>query len=162
MHVLQGTFRAHRHGDEGTLDRVEAPAGRPPAPAGLAGEARAEWGRMVDRLEQLGILSRVDDAVLVAYVELHADAARLQTAADALPSPLFEKVTVDGSGQEHREPKVHPVFGQLRALRMAQRQYLVELGLTPASRARVTRPAFARPPIQTADKKKAKYFRALA
>ena len=110
---------------------------------------------MVDRLEQLGILSRVDDAVLVAYVELHADAARLQAAADALPSPLFEKVTTDGAGQEHREPKVHPVFGQLRALRMAQRQYLVELGLTPASRARVTRPAATRPPV---DRKKAKYL----
>ena len=116
---------------------------------------------MVDRLEQLGICSRVDDAVLLAYCELHAEAARLQAAADALPSPLFEKVTVDGSGQEHREPKVHPVFSQLRALRMAQRQYLVELGLTPAARNRVvTRPApAAGTPL---DVKKRKYLDALA
>jgi len=152
MHLLAGTFRAPRP------PMAEAPLGRPQAPAGLTGEARAEWDRMADRLEQLGILSRVDDAVLIAWCELHAAAVRLQAAADALGSPVFERVTVDGAGVEHREPKVHPVFTQLRQVLMAKRQFLVELGLTPASRNRVARPASGASGL---DPKKAKYLHGL-
>ena len=50
LHVLQGTFRAHRHG------RVTAdpPAGLPEPPGALSGESQAEWDRMIVRLTAAG------------------------------------------------------------------------------------------------------------
>jgi P27 family predicted phage terminase small subunit len=132
-HALAGTLRKDRH----TFVSPQPPSGIPAMPADLVGEAAAEWDRMVVRLQSSKTLTLVDDAVLVNYCRLHGDAAKLQAALDALTSPFFEKTSVDGAGIEHREPKVHPGFAQLRAYRQALRQYLVELGLTPSSRSRV-------------------------
>ncbi len=133
VHALSGTLRKDRH----TFASAQPPIGAPPVSSALVGEARAEWDRMIVRLEASKTLSTVDDAVLVNYCRLHADAERLQRAVDTLRSPFFEKVSVDGAGVEHREPRVHPGFAQLRSYRQALRQYLVEFGLTPASRSRV-------------------------
>ncbi len=82
-------------------------------------------------------LTLVDDAALANYCQLHADAMRLQLALNALATPFFDKVSVDGAGVEHVEPKVHPGFAQLRAYRQALRMYLQEFGLTPVARSRV-------------------------
>ena len=134
--VLQGTFRKDRHA--GTRN-PEPPEGAPAKPATLRGEAAKEWDRMIGRLEACKSLSPVDDAVLARYCKLHARAERLE-AALAAEAPFFDKVTVDGSGQEHVERKVHPGFAQCRQYDLALRVYLVEFGLTPASRGRVKLP----------------------
>lgn len=133
-HLVRGTFRRDRH--EGAASVVATP-GPPEPPKPLAGDAKEEWDRVVLALSDTGAISVVDGSVLYDYCRLFADAERLQKAVDALEMPFFEKVTVDGAGQEHSEPKVHPGFAQLRAYRQALRSYLVEFGLTPASRNRV-------------------------
>src|SRR4249920_972250 len=115
MHVLQGTFRPDRHG----ADNPDPPAGAPEVPAELTGEALAEWHRMVARLQVQETLSRVDDALLASYCHLHADTCRLQADADAFKATWFIKTSVDGAGVEHREPKLIPVFAQLRQYRLA-------------------------------------------
>jgi P27 family predicted phage terminase small subunit len=92
---------------------------------------------MIRRLETSKTLSTVDDAALYAYCRLFADAERLQRSVETLSSPFYDKVSVDGAGVEHTEPKVHPGFAQLRSYRQALRQFLVEFGLTPAARSRV-------------------------
>lgn len=79
---------------------------------------------MISRLDACGTLATTDDAVLLRYCRLHTRAVRLETVCEAL-DPLM----VDG--------KLHPVFAQLRAYDLALRAYLVELGMTPAARARV-------------------------
>jgi P27 family predicted phage terminase small subunit len=137
LHVLQGTFRADRH----LGDSPEAPSGSPEAPGSLTGEMGAEWARMTARLAALGTLSSVDGALLWSYCRLWADACRLQADADALPATWYEKVSVDGAGVEHREPKLHPVFAQLRQYRLALRVLLIELGCTPLARGRVLKSA---------------------
>ena len=136
LHRLQGTFRKHRHSGHTT---AEPPLGHPPKPAGLTGEAAEEWGRMLARLVSSQTLSAVDDGVLARYCKLHARAERLEAALADEP-PFFDKVSVDGAGQEHVERKVHPGFAQCRQYDLALRVYLVEFGLTPASRGRVTLP----------------------
>jgi P27 family predicted phage terminase small subunit len=132
-HQLTGTLRRDRH----TFTSPSPPTGEPVRPDTLKGEARAEWDRMVVRLTASQTLSTVDDAALYVYCRVFADAERLQRAVDALDSPFFDKVSVDGAGVEHIEPKVHPGFAQLRSYRQALRQFLVEFGLTPSSRSRV-------------------------
>src|SRR5438046_1638314 len=133
---LAGTKRRDRH--EG-FTQPEPPKDAPRPPCRLSGEVRMEWNRMIERLELSGTLSRVDGASLYAYCCLWADTEKLQQAVDALPEPFFDKVSVV-AGVEHREPKVHPGFAQLRGHRQALRGYLVEFGLTPASRNRVKLP----------------------
>lgn len=155
LHILQGTFQPSRHQGPD----VEAPGGVPTMPKGLPTAARREWHRLVDRLSAMGTLSRVDDLVLEQYCRLAADAGRLQADAEILPRTWFEKVSVDGAGAEHIEPKLHPVFAQLRQYRLALRVLLVELGLTPLARNRVKA---STPAAATVDPKKARFLNALA
>lgn len=155
LHVVQGTFQPSRH----TGADVDAPGGLPAVPEGLTGGALKEWSRIVERLRAMGTLSRVDDLALEHYCRLAADAARLQADADALPQTWFHKTSVDGAGVEHVEPKLHPVFSQLKGYRMALRMYLTEFGLTAASRTRVKPSGEA---IATVDPKKARYLNGFA
>ena len=144
MHVLQGTFRPARHGEDVSPD---VPAGRP-EPRDLTGEARAEWDRMVVRLEAVGTLSTIDDAALRRYCKLHAeteaiesDKARLERLSRRLTKEtgrlegadlvkaIAEVVSIEKLHARHLQ--------QLRQGSMALRQWLVELGQTPAARTRV-------------------------
>lgn len=130
QHQREGTFDPSRHGG---VRNPEPPVGPPAAvPTMLKGEALAEWHRMIDRLAAAQTLSTIDDAVLYGYCRLHADTERLQAAVDALPSMYYLRHTLAGY-----DAKIHPVVVQLRQYRMALRTYLVEFGLTPASRGRV-------------------------
>ncbi|HXG69676.1 MAG TPA: P27 family phage terminase small subunit [Gemmatimonadaceae bacterium] len=153
LHVVQGTFRPARH----TVDAPEPPAGAPEAPGTLTGEAAAEWGRMLARLTASKTLATVDGALLWNYVQLWADCRRLEEDAAALPRTWFEKTSVDGAGVEHREPKMHPIFAQLKAYRLALRVLLVEFACTPLSRNRVKASGSGAAPAAM-DPKKARYF----
>jgi len=127
-HELAGTFRKDRHAG-GTGSTADPPKGRPTPPKSLRGEARAEWLRMLDRLEASKTLSTVDDAALYRYCQLHARAERLERQLAELKQPFY----CDQFGN----PRVHPGFAQLRAHDHTLRGYLMEFGLTPAARTRV-------------------------
>ncbi len=132
QHKRDGTFQKCRHGADpaaATAATPDPPKGAPALPKDLAGEARAEWHRMIARLEASRTLSSVDDAVLYRYCQLHARAERLEGEIAKLASPFYD----DHLGN----PKVHPAFAQLRSHDQVLRGYLVEFGLTPAARTRV-------------------------
>ncbi len=165
LHVLQGTFQPSRHAG----DAPEAPAGTPDA-RDLTGEARAEWNRMIVRLEAVGTLSTVDDAALRRYAKLHADTERLETEHTRLTRlsaklmktarPLEGMDLVTAIGEIIAVEKLRArLLPQLRQGSMALRQWLVELGMTPAARGRVKA---STPAVATVDPKKGKYLRALA
>jgi P27 family predicted phage terminase small subunit len=154
LHIIQGTFQPSRC----RAEAPEPPPGVPAAPGVLTGDAEAEWDRMIVRLTASRTLSTVDGALLWNYCRLWADCERLQADADALPQTWFEKTSVDGAGVEHVEPKLHPVFAQLKQYRLALRVLLVEFGLTPLSRNRVQASTDRAP---TVDRKKARYLNAL-
>src|SRR5687768_3938347 len=69
-HVLRGTFRKDRHGDDAT---PEPPIGAPKPPKPLSGDAKAEWNRMVHRLTTTRTLSLVDDGMLYEHCRLFAE-----------------------------------------------------------------------------------------
>jgi P27 family predicted phage terminase small subunit len=150
-HARAGNLRADRHGAVDEFREPEPPVGDPVVPKDLPAEARAEWNRMVPRLRDMRTLSTVDDAVLARYCRLHARAWRLERAL-ATEDVYLEKVTTKGKGANRtvvRERKLNPGFGQLRQHDNSLRQYLVEFGLTPASRGRVRIPDGSKnsPPI---------------
>ena len=135
--ALEGTYRPDRHGGSASPDY---PPGAPDMPGPLTGEGLAEWHRMTERLEMTGALSKVDGAALYRYCQLWARAMQVEKEVAALDSLWFFKVSVDGAGVEHKEPRVHPLITQARQYDAALRPYWIEFGLTPASRGRVRLP----------------------
>jgi P27 family predicted phage terminase small subunit len=155
QHALAGTGRK----DRGTKPKAGAsttdpdpPKGRPPLPIGLIGPALEEWKRMVDRLEAARTLSKVDDAALYQYCQLFAETElvivahrtnvtlveKLQAAIDKLrDGDLIVRAIEQIVQLKKLEAKL---TAQLRMGHLAVRQYLVELGMTPAARSRVTVP----------------------
>lgn len=166
LHVLHGTFKPSRH----AVVEAPAPAGTPAA-RDLAGEARAEWDRMVVRLEAVGTLSTVDDAALRRYVLLHAQtegieaeharltrlSAKLMKEARRLEGAELVAAIGEIVALEKLQARLLP---QLRQGSMALRQWLVELGMTPSARTRVKAPGAAKAP--SVDPKKARYLSGLA
>lgn len=144
-HILHGTFRSDRHAGDAT---PEPPAGRPTPPKRLSADARAEWKRMIVRLERAQTLTVVDDAALYQYVELFSETERVKTDHARLRK-LSEELTVlarELRGHELLEAiqkvvSIEHILAkqtlQLRQGHMAIRQYLVEFGMTPAARTRV-------------------------
>ena len=89
------------------------PAGGAPAcPEWMEGDALREWNRIVPELDRLGVLTSVDGAVLEAHCLTYG-----------------EIVSTVKSG----EPLKAALLGQMRA-------YAAELGLSPASRAKLIIP----------------------
>lgn len=165
LHVLQGTFQPSRY----TGAAPEAPAGTPDA-RDLAGEARAEWDRMTARLEAVGTLSTIDDAALRRYAKLHAETESLEAERTRL-ARLSAKLTREARRLEGAdlvtaigeivalEKLAARLSPQLRQGSMALRQWLVELGMTPAARGRIKASS---PAAAAADPKKARYLHGLA
>lgn len=141
----EGTYRPDRHGG---LETPEPPKGRPEAPKGLKGPARAEWDRMVDRLDQSKTLRLVDDAALYQYSQLFAETERIQADHErirTMSSKLMREVRKlkgDELLDAVREVvKLELILSkqvtQLRQGHMSIRQYLIEFGMTPSARNRV-------------------------
>jgi len=150
QHRLEGTFQKVRHGAAAITP--DPPAGRPPIPVGLIGPALEEWHRMVIRLEASKTLSKVDDAALYQYCCLFAETEAI-VVAHRTNAALVEKLIVaidklppgeafvDALAQIVQLKKLEAKYpAQMRQGHMALRQYLVELGMTPAARGRVKVP----------------------
>jgi P27 family predicted phage terminase small subunit len=106
------------------------PAREIPSPPEYFSETAAkEWGRMSEQLLRLGLLTAIDYAAFCAYCTIYA---RWVEAEEALKK----------TGPVVRSPSGYPMISPYltvanRALDQ-MRQYLTELGLTPASRSRIS------------------------
>ena len=175
LHVLQATFRKERHGQAPVSDHV--PGGLPEPPVGLPEAVLQHW-RIVVELppgDGHGLACRcacgravcpavcgdgarrrdaVGDGGVVARLGPRNENRRAGSAADAATLvQCFQEIT------KLRQLEARYAT-QIRQGRMAQRQYLIELCLTPASRARgVSRPRARR---RRSMPKKAKYLDALS
>ena len=136
QHALEGTTNVTRHSG---YSNPELPEGAPDIPPGLIGEALAEWGRITGELAETGALSRVDRVVLARYCDLWARSEAINIWLRVEPL-TYEKVTIDGAGQELREVRKHPLLVEARLLDQVVKAYVVEFGLTPASPGRVKLP----------------------
>jgi P27 family predicted phage terminase small subunit len=147
-HGLAGTTRKDRHSGYCNPD---PPKGRPEAPKELSGEALSEWNRMIVRLETAGTLATVDDAVIYQYCRLFAETeqAAVSREESAASVDLLEDNLSDLKGSDlvqcfQEISKMRQLearyTSQIRQGRMSLRAYLVEMGMTPASRGRVKLP----------------------
>lgn len=146
VHLIEGTFRQDRHAK---LVTIATPKGTPIPPKTLTGAGRAEWRRMVARLEKLQTLSLVDDAALYQYALLFAETERIRVDHVALKKLSTDLMTairrLQGEALVAAAAEIVKLqfvlakqTSQLRQGHMALRQYLVEFGMTPSARNRVT------------------------
>jgi len=144
-HALSGTFRKTRHK---AIVNPDPPKGVPVSPKVLAGDALAEWKRMITRLQASRTLSVVDDGMLYQHCRLFAETEELveekaeaRAAVDRLLESQgdVEKDDLLAFFQEvGKMQKLAASYdSKLRSNRMALRVSYVEFGLTPASRGRV-------------------------
>lgn len=134
-HLHGSVTREHHRARPEPVYTVEAPD----PPASLSGDAKKEWDRITPMLVEKRLIARVDLAVLAGYCTLFG---MVEQGRREIQSPDFRttymKITVDGNGDEHEEPREHPALKSLRANMQLLRPYLTELGLTPATRAKVS------------------------
>ena len=136
-HRVDGTARPDRM-------NVREPAfalGAPDKPACVLGrvEASREWDRIVPILVGQRTLTVADLAVLVGYCSTYADLVEVERV-KASPgySPLLVDVVIDGAGQEHQRVRANPIISSGIKSGHENRQCATQLGLTPASRAKVS------------------------
>ncbi|MEZ4699249.1 MAG: phage terminase small subunit P27 family [Rhodothermales bacterium] len=124
LKLLQGTYRK----DRANTNEPEPEAAVPKCPSFLKGEARREWRRIVPELQEMGLLSRIDRAALCGYC------ASWETLVESDKVISAEgRTIVNAKGQLVAHPEM-----AIRSRAMDQlRGYMVEFGMTPASRARI-------------------------
>jgi len=102
--------------------------GEPTQPQGLSTAARKEWRRVVPILLKMGVLTEVDGPALAAYCEAWASwTAALK---DIRKNGLSY---VAPTGVKH----LNPVIPERDKAIQVMKTFLVEFGMTPASRSRI-------------------------
>lgn len=104
---------------------------RPSAPRFLEGEAKKEWNRMVKLLLPLKLLSEVDRAALAAYCQAWS---RWIDAEQHIQRDGMVISTDKGNLIQS------PYVGIANSAMKQMRAFLVEFGMTPSSRSRVSVP----------------------
>lgn len=102
----------------------------PDCPPFLDANARAEWERIVPELARLKLLTLVDRAALAAYC---VNWSRWQKAEEKLRKSGLTFVT-KSTGMARRRPEVAIAADSMKLMKA----FLIEFGLTPAARSRVT------------------------
>lgn len=122
----QGTLRKHRE----LRNEWQPPAGAPDCPATLAGEALAEWQRVVPMLTESGVLTKADSAALEMYCRAWGMFQVFMTELER--EPMVE-VPVQGGTVKEANP------AHKKALEWAEKawKFGAGFGLDPSSRSNV-------------------------
>ncbi|HEX2257470.1 MAG TPA: phage terminase small subunit P27 family [Afifellaceae bacterium] len=108
----------------------------PTCPAHLSSTAKAEWKRLARQLHVLGIISQLDRAALAAYCQAYGRWAEAENRLKETPTLI--KLP---SGYIQPSPWLAIANKQLELMH----KYMGELGLSPASRSRVSAMPSLRP-----------------
>ncbi len=132
------TRQAGRHGERG----VHTPAsGRPPCPAWLSAEAKAEWRRVAPLLDRLGVLSTLDQAALAGYCHQRAEWERYTALVQKHGAVV---VLTNKAGEKYAGPSPYVKLANDAYDRMVKAAQ--QFGFTPAARCSLVFPAQAEAP----------------
>jgi len=124
-----------------TKNEPKPSLGAPGCPSWLSIEARAEWRRVVPRLDEIGMLTKVDRAALATYCETWATFvyAQRQVHEHGIVIMAVEKISDDGQVIYTRATK-NPAIIVARDAANQIRQFCTEFGMTPSARTRLSLP----------------------
>lgn len=113
---------------------------RPSCPQHLTPDARKEWRRIVPELEMLGLLSQIDRAALAAYCQAYGRWVKAERGLSKFEQRF--KGTNVGDGLCYQTTNgnwlSHPLVGVANKALEQMHKFLVEFGMTPASRTRIS------------------------
>lgn len=112
------------------VTREDGPMG---APEGLSQGAAAWWATWAPLAHRVGTLTKETAPAFALLCESQATMVRYGECIER-DGDTFEKVTVDGSGQEQRELKAHPLIAKAQALAYRVEQLLARFCLAPTGR----------------------------
>jgi P27 family predicted phage terminase small subunit len=119
------------------VDEPKPAIALPDIPRHLVGEARKEWKRITPELLRLGLLSRIDRAALAMYCSEWARYVR----AELRMARRDELMNEEGAGERARTPQGYEMQSvDLQISNKAKEaclRFLIEFGMSPASRSRV-------------------------
>jgi P27 family predicted phage terminase small subunit len=115
------------------LDAVKPPPGVPEIPKWLKGEAADEWGRIVPILDSMGVLSRLDRAVIADYCTVWAQLVRVE-------SELADSEAITETRSNNDQMVRHPLWSVANQLRQRFDRKCELLGLAPGPRGRLDVP----------------------
>ena len=118
------------------------PATIPKCPEHLDKEAQAEWKRMAKELKPLGILTQLDKAIFAVYCQAFSTWAQ---ATRKITEMGMVRVTKNGFTEQN---PFLPIANKAKEQMM---KALIEMGMTPSSRARVK---VTSPPKEEDDKER--------
>ncbi len=105
------------------------PEGLPDCPDHLSAAAQQEWLRIAGTLHEIGVLTTVDRAVLAAYCQAYGRWVEAEERMKETPTMLKTP-----SGYVQQSPWLSVANKQLELMG----RFMSELGITPASRSRVS------------------------
>lgn len=121
----------------------QPPASQPSCPAHLSPTAKAEWKRLAQTLNRIGVLTQVDRAALAAYCQAYG--RWVEAEKKLQETPVLLKTP---AGYVQQSPWLTVANKQLELMV----RYMAELGLTPSARSRLAVQVTFRPkPWETSD-----------
>lgn len=116
----------------------QPPGSQPSCPAHLSPTAKAEWKRLAQTLNRIGLLTQVDRAALAAYCQCYGRWVEAERKLAETPALLKTP-----AGYVQPSPWLGIANKQLELMA----KFMAELGLTPSARSRVTvqNPSLRRP-----------------
>ena len=113
------------------------PIGEPEMPADLPELAQVEWKSIVPLLLQMGVLSKVDGKALVGYCYAWARLMQAEKEINDRGIILDEPVTDKEGNEIGTRTKANPACALADRAMVRMKSFLIEFGLTPASRSKL-------------------------
>jgi P27 family predicted phage terminase small subunit len=110
-----------------------APKGVPEMPRFLNPEGRAEWRRIVPILANMGVLTVADGKALAAYCSAYSQLVKVEAVIEKYGLICAKLDQFTGVAELKVNPAVRIKSDALRQMK----SFLIEFGLTPASRAKL-------------------------
>lgn len=134
MHRLNGNPSMLNAAELSGVENPQPELGIPEMPKGMMPAARREWKAICKLLLTNGLLTLVDGKALMAYCNAYARAEEAQKIIDKY-SPVIQTSFLDKEGNlVIGDLKANPAVAQAKMWLSLMKSFLIEFGLTPASR----------------------------
>lgn len=128
LKIVKGTDRKDRENKDEPMPNRKIPD----PPGHLNDIAKEEHKRMSGVLYNLGLLTEIDGTALAAYCEAYSVWVEACTVRNELGADWMTETTMNGNTIQR------PIVGIINQARKAMKDFLVEFGMTPASRSKVS------------------------
>ena len=132
LKLVEDTYRK----DRVAKNEPKPKCAMPQPPKNFNAVAKEEWDRIVKELYDNGLMTNLDRAALVAYCEFWA---HYVDASEKLKRRNMVSTTAAGNLVEN------PYFSIKKRCAELMHKFLVEFGMTPASRTRISAPPLSKP-----------------